>query len=267
MDGLSTWGHRFTIYREAGRYDLCRRLLKMIKGQILPPQALAVIHYSEGWLYDRLGDPQRAIGAYQACLQTCEAAQMTEALDIVVMNNIAALYQEQGLWTKSEQTYQQILALAEARQANAEKASVLNNLGILYKLTDRLDEALQAFREARQLFQEAGDARNEAAALHNLGSVYQDQKQSQQALDCYVQSLQAFSEIQNLVGMVANDNYNRTCGQLEMPTSKQRSSQVDSPSFEEKRESNDVYQCASEANDARTKQRSQPRASGRKSEH
>ncbi|NJN98006.1 MAG: crystallin J1 [Anaerolineales bacterium] len=72
--------------------------------------------------------------------------------------------------------------------------------------------------------------------------------------------------LNNYEEALASDNYNYRCGQLEMPTSKQRSSQVDSLFFEGKRETNDVYRCASEANDARTKQRSQPRASGRESE-
>jgi len=55
MDGLSEWSEAFTRFRDEGNYDLCQQLLRAVKTHELPLHALGIVHYSEGWLYDRMG--------------------------------------------------------------------------------------------------------------------------------------------------------------------------------------------------------------------
>jgi len=96
LEGLRVWSERFTQYREDGQYHLCQRLLTGIKSSDLPPYGLAIIRYSEGWLYDRTGHWQESIAAYEASMKAFQNAGMP-VFDIVLLANIGSMYQDQGL--------------------------------------------------------------------------------------------------------------------------------------------------------------------------
>src|SRR6266702_2276392 len=87
IEGLRVWSRRFTQYREDGQYHLCQRLLKGIKSSDLPLYGLAIIRYSEGWLYDRIGLWQESIAAYEASLKAFQTAGIS-AVDLVLLTNI-----------------------------------------------------------------------------------------------------------------------------------------------------------------------------------
>jgi len=97
IEGLRVWSQRFTQYRENGQYRLCQRLLQGIKSSDLPLYGLAVIRYSEGWLYDRIGLWQESIAAYEASMKAFQDADIP-VVDIVLLANIGSMYQDQGLW-------------------------------------------------------------------------------------------------------------------------------------------------------------------------
>jgi len=46
IDGLKIWGERFTYFREAGRYDMCLRLLRGVKAYSFPPYGVGIVRYS-----------------------------------------------------------------------------------------------------------------------------------------------------------------------------------------------------------------------------
>ena len=147
IDGLRTWSERFTQSREEGRYDLCQRLLRAVKGYDLPAYGLGIVRYGEGWLHDRTGYWQEAIAAYEDSLKALHAAGMSK-LDVELWNNIGSLYQDQGHWAKAERAYRQALAIAEQQDNQHGRAQVLNNLGNLYLAQNRNEEATGCFEEA-----------------------------------------------------------------------------------------------------------------------
>src|SRR2546421_6029135 len=201
IEGLGVWSTRFTQYRRDGQYHLCFRLLQGVKSADLPPYGVAIVRYSEGWLYDRMGLWKEAIAAYKASLKTFQAEKMP--IDSELWTNIASLYQDQGHWDEAEKAYQDALAAAEQRKDKRGRGRVLNNLGGLYLLRRNLEEAARCFEEAVQILQEVDDQYNYAAALVNLGSVRRDQGRLQDALNSYLESVSVYQKLGNLhaIGM------------------------------------------------------------------
>src|SRR5260370_41327636 len=95
IEGLRVWSQRFTQYREDGQYQLCRRLLKSIKSSDLPPYGLAIIRYSEGWLYDRIGLWQESIAAYEARMKPFQNIPIP-VVQVDELTHIGSIYQDQA---------------------------------------------------------------------------------------------------------------------------------------------------------------------------
>src|SRR5579863_1097209 len=201
IEGLSVWADRFTQYRKEGQYHQCFRLLQGIKSTDLPSYGMAIVRYSEGWLYDRIGRWQEAIAAYKASLHIFQKENMP--IDIELWGNIGSLYQDQGLLDEAEKVYLDALAVTEQRQNKRGRGLILNNLGGLYLLRHETEKSAQCFEEAVHIFRDMGDQYNYAASQVNLGSVWRDQGRLQDALNSYLASLQVYQQLGDLHGVAS----------------------------------------------------------------
>ena len=193
IEGLSVWSDRFTQYRQNGQYHQCSRLLQGIKSADMPPYGVAIVRYSEGWLYDRIGRWQEAIAAYKASLHIFQKENMP--IDIELWGNIGSLYQDQGLLDDAEKVYLDALVVTEQRQNKRGRGLILNNLGGLYLLRHETEKSALCFDEAVHIFRDVGDQYNYAASQVNLGSVWRDQGRLQDALNSYLASLLVYQQL------------------------------------------------------------------------
>lgn len=203
MEGLGSWASLFTQLRQAGKYELCDRLVYEIKNvEIsgdLPPHGLAIIRYAEGWYYDRAGEWQEAVKTYEKALDGFGTSNLP--LDVEVLTQIGSIYQDQGDFDTAEDAYQRALNAAGGRSDPHGRALVLNNLGGLCALRYDYATARRHFEEAKAIFDATNDRQNSAAAGVGIADTLRDEGRLQDAVDQLVQSLLVFRDLGNMHSM------------------------------------------------------------------
>jgi len=95
------------------------------------------------------------------------------------LNNLAALYRNQGRYAEAEPLYKRSLAIREKARGpdHPDVALALNNLAALYDKQGRTAEAEPLHKRALAVFEKAlgPDHRDVATALNSLASLYDDQ--------------------------------------------------------------------------------------------
>jgi tetratricopeptide (TPR) repeat protein len=193
IEGFMRWSTLFTQLRQAGQYDLCEELLHIIKGMEFPPYGLGIVRYSEGWLYDRSGQWEEAISAYEAALIAFADSGLPLSAEILVQ--IGSLYMDQGRWEAAEDAYDRAMVYAEERADRRARATVLNNLGGLWTLRKDHERASRYFREAIDEFAACGDQYNQAAATVGLAAILMDDGRLQDASDHLVKAISTFQDL------------------------------------------------------------------------
>lgn len=195
MEGLDVWARRFSELRQVSEFELCQWLASAIRTTDLPGYGRGVVRYAEGWLYDRMGEWQRSIAAYENSLQEFERAGMP--LKATLLTQIGSIYQDQGDWGVAEDCYEQALSAASDEHT---RGLVLNNLGNLALARDQFATAEGYFEEARELLRGA-DKRNFAAASHGLAVVAMSTGNFQRAQDLHVECLALFQSLGDFFGI------------------------------------------------------------------
>jgi tetratricopeptide (TPR) repeat protein len=202
IEGLRRWSDLFTKLRQAGQYDLCQELLQVIKGMQFPLYGVGIVRYSEGWLYDRSGQWEEAISAYEAAQAVFMESGLPLAVEVLVQ--IGSLYQDQGIWEAAEDAYNRAIAIAGEHGDRRGRAMVLNNLGGLWALRNENQRACCYFKEAKDEFTACGDRYNQAAASIGLAGTLRDEGHLKDASDHIVLAMSIFQDLGDAHGIATS---------------------------------------------------------------
>jgi tetratricopeptide (TPR) repeat protein len=157
-----------------------------------PGEALA--RQDVGYVYTRLGHPDKAVAATQQALaifqQTCGRRGEQDCLLV-----LGIAHRQQHRFAEAITRLQQGLAISRGSRDRYAEAVILNNLGLVYQRLHRFDEAIASHRQAYVTNRELNDRYGEAAALVNLGWAYHRAGHADQAITCYQQSLTITREL------------------------------------------------------------------------
>ncbi|RMZ86660.1 hypothetical protein DV736_g6114, partial [Chaetothyriales sp. CBS 134916] len=135
---------------------------------------------------------QRALRGYKKVL----GAERMSTLAMV--NNLGALYSDQGKLDQAEEMYQRALRGYE-KALGAEHTSTLsmvNNLGLLYSDQGKLNQAEEMYQRALRGYEKALGAEHMStlAMVNNLGTLYRNQGKLNQAEEMYQWALRGYEK-------------------------------------------------------------------------
>ena len=151
----------------------------------------------KGQVYDRTGQPQKALEFYHKAAPLFHAVGNKEG-EAVTLSNIGQIYADIGQPQKALEFYYKSLPLRRAvgdkngvavTLNNIVEAVTLNNIGSAYDDMGQPQKALESYNQALPLFRSVKHTRGEATTLNNIGKVYNRTGQPQKALEFYNQSL------------------------------------------------------------------------------
>ncbi|MEP0802566.1 MULTISPECIES: CHAT domain-containing protein [Cyanophyceae] len=162
-------------------------------------QSEAVTLNNIGYIYDALGEKQKALDFYSQSLPLSRATG-DKAVEAVTLNNIGLVYDRLGEKQKALDFYNQSLPLSRATRHKAGEALTLNNIGAVYNALGENQKALDFYNQSLPLSRTTGDKAGEASTLNNIGAVYDALGEKQKALDFYNQSLPLSRATRDKVG-------------------------------------------------------------------
>ena len=169
---------RIGAYREA--LDIYLRLTE--ERELLDDAHWASLQVNLGVVYRNLGDPVRAVAAYEATAEAYERLGDTAALSNAILNLALAWHLNLERPDDAEAAYRQALELARASGDRAEEIQDLFYLGSLLLETGRLDEAEAAFEECLAASEAAESTEGHWSAVYGLGRVAEERGRRREAL-------------------------------------------------------------------------------------
>ena len=147
-----------------------------------------------GFLYDELGDRQKAIGYYEQAMAIDEKVYGKEHPDVAIdLNNLGSAYDALGEKENAIGYYEQALAIDEKvyGKEHPKVAIRLNNLGLAYKGLGEIEKAIGYYEQAMAIWKNVyGDEHPQVAiGLNNLGVVYDDLGEKEKAIGYFEQAL------------------------------------------------------------------------------
>ena len=127
--------------------------------------------YRLGQIYDRLGEPETALGCYQraAALFTRGADPLIEG---AILHAVGRTHYALGDVEAARVAYQRALGLRRAAGDRSGEAATANNLGLALQQLGEVRAALSAFDLAVGRWREIGNRSEEAITLYNRGQAY-----------------------------------------------------------------------------------------------
>ncbi|MDP9397753.1 MAG: tetratricopeptide repeat protein [Actinomycetota bacterium] len=183
------------------------------RGDGSAPRAVAQALHQVGDACRRSGCRDAAIGCYREC-HTLLRWLGDRGAAARCLNNVAAMYEDQGRVQDAAAFYAQSHAALEELGDRHAGARVLVNLGRVQHLQGRLGEAAECFARAAEILGELGDRRGAAQAQLNAANLHQDQGRHDDAaalLDSCQRTLrelgaeQELAHVQHNLATVAED--------------------------------------------------------------
>jgi CHAT domain-containing protein/Tfp pilus assembly protein PilF len=209
------------IYRKQGKYEQAEPLY--LRSLAIDEKAknyayVAIDLNNLALLYQTQGKYDQAESLYRRSLAIVEkllkekgkdGSDFDRDLDVAIkLNNLAALYDEQGKYKQAEPLYRRSLAIREKTLAKKGKnadvsisldvANSLNNLAVLYNEQGKYQQAERLFQRSLTIREKspfAGDRPDVANSLSNLAWLYKNQGKYDQAEALYQRSLTINEEI------------------------------------------------------------------------
>ena len=129
-----------------------------------------------GIIYDRLGDPQKALAYHSQALESWRHLAQAKQLDSSdrlgnALNSVALVSAKLGKWDEAAQYYDDALKVPDTSPAL--RAAILNNRGEFYASLGDFDTATQYLSEANVLLnsQKTPDADLRASVLFQIGQI------------------------------------------------------------------------------------------------
>ena len=142
-----------------------------------------------GFIYDSLGEKQKALEHYKQALDIFRALSDRNG-EASTLNNIGAFHiNTLGDPKTALEYYLQSIELRRALRQPTEEAKMLDNIGFLFKTLGDLPKALEYHRKALEMNRTLGQRLGEGASLTNLGATYFSMGELQTSLDYFSQAL------------------------------------------------------------------------------
>ncbi|WP_199249413.1 CHAT domain-containing protein [[Phormidium] sp. ETS-05] len=141
-----------------------------------------------GWAYSDLGDQETALDYLNQALVLRKELRDKKG-EARTLSGIARAYSDLGDKQKALSYYNQALLLSQEVGDKDGEAATLHGMGWVYLELGEKQTALDLFNRALKLRRELGDKRREAETLNIIGQVYSSLGDSQTALSYFSQSL------------------------------------------------------------------------------
>lgn len=202
LDVAKTLNNIAAMYQYKAQYDKCLAAHEeslRIKQQLLPQaandadlkKAIATSNANLGLLHKFLGNLPLAINYYQQGLKSYQELGNTIE-STKTLNNLGAVYFEQGLDERALDCYQQALRqnAAGTKAGLEQKAQILNNIGQVYLHKKNYALALENCRESLRLREAEGNPDRIARTKMHLARIFLAQKNDTEALQWAEESAQ-----------------------------------------------------------------------------
>jgi CHAT domain-containing protein len=166
------------------KYQAAERLFKAAGNHVGEAKAL----YRIGYIYNKLGEKQNALDAYN---QSLSLSQVTgdRTLEAKTLIRIGKVYHSLGDEQKALEYYKKSLPLRQEVGKPAGEISALNYIGQGYFALGKNQEALKYYNQALHLSQTARNRIEEISTLNHIGQVYNALGETRTALSYYNQAL------------------------------------------------------------------------------
>ena len=172
-------------YREA--LELYLRLAE--ERDALDDDHWASLQVNLGVMYRNLGDPVRAVAAFEEAAAAYERLGDAAALSNATLNLALAWHLNLGRPDDAEVAYRKALELARTSGDRAEEIQDLFYLGRLLLDLGRLDEAEAVFEECLEASETAGSAEGRWSAVYGLGRILTERGQKLEALERFERAI------------------------------------------------------------------------------
>ncbi|TET24041.1 MAG: tetratricopeptide repeat protein, partial [Candidatus Stahlbacteria bacterium] len=124
------------------------------------------------------------------------------ALDLSLLNFIGVSQIKSSAYKDAEQTFLEMIRIAEKAKIEEAPAFAYGNIGLVYRTLGELDKALEYHQKALKINEQIGRLQGQANQLGNIGIVYQDLGEPEKALEYYERALEINKKIGDLEGKV-----------------------------------------------------------------
>jgi CHAT domain-containing protein/tetratricopeptide (TPR) repeat protein len=145
-----------------------------------------------GWVYESLGERQRAIEAYLQMRDVARALPDTSSMVVALTqlgNEYALAGQPQLASPLLHQALDLLAALPPSPRVTRQRATALNGLGVSLRSLEDFAAAKAAYAEAQALYRALGEPREEAIAWINLGQIANETEHPDEARGEFAQAL------------------------------------------------------------------------------
>jgi serine/threonine protein kinase/TolB-like protein len=177
----------------------------------------------EAWAWDRLGEMDKSIAAYQEARELAESGGNLRAAGSAI-NGVGNVLYDKGDFVGARKAYEEVLAIAR-KIGSVRMISVgENDLGNVYYDQGYLEEARKHYQAFYDIDREIGDKRGVAGALGSLANVEQSMGNLVTATRMQEESLQAFRDVGDRRGesSVLNNLSNILFAQGQVAAARQR---------------------------------------------
>jgi tetratricopeptide (TPR) repeat protein len=116
-------------------------------------------------------------------------------LEARALNNLGAVYSEQGRYSDAQTNFERALEIREKAQSPQEVADTRHNLGDTFTRMGQYDKALQQYVTALDLRRSSGDKRSAALASFGIGTIFDYQGKYGSAIKSKEEAVNTFREL------------------------------------------------------------------------
>ncbi|MFN6528196.1 tetratricopeptide repeat protein [Nostoc sp. ChiSLP03a] len=162
----------------------------------------ASVLHNLGWIYDDLGEWDKAIALYNQSLEINERIGNVQT-KAATLHQLAGIYANKGEVDQAIALYNQSLEIEEDIGNVQGKAATLHNLGYIYANKGDVDEAIALYNQSLEIKERIGNVQGKAATLHQLAGIYANKGDVDEAITLYNQSLEIEERIGDVQGKAA----------------------------------------------------------------
>ena len=183
--------NRGVVLEKLGAYREALKLYQQLaeEREHLDDSHWASLQVNLGVMYRNLGDPVRAVAAFEEAATAYQRLGDDAALSNATLNLALAWHLNLDRLGDAEDAYRKALELARASGDRAEEIQDLFYLGRLLLKLGRLDEAKVAFDECLEAAEAAGSAEGRWSAVYGLGRLDAERGQRRQALERFERAI------------------------------------------------------------------------------
>ncbi|MBL4625362.1 MAG: tetratricopeptide repeat protein [Flavobacteriales bacterium] len=122
------------------------------------------------------------------------------------LNNIGFIYDDQGDIPRALEYYHRCLKIDEELGNKSGIAASLNNIGVIYNNQGDIPNALEYYHKSLKMLEDIGHKEGVALSLNNLGAIYMNQPEIPKALEYYQKSLKLYEDIGDKKGIALSLN-------------------------------------------------------------